>query len=338
MDVQAGTGWHVSELVRFAKMGRVEPYRGEAEGIAGVLVCPQTKSGEPLRTAVSAEVLKAGKRLVERGSFSFEKYCLAIKAACKAAGIPPFTPGRFRHSVATWAIENEADPASVTAFLNHKSPTTTQRFYATHAVRPRFQPWRRTYIVTAVRRHDANMPHAESAPVNLWFVLYSMVGCALALAALDHWVLLPRRLERQFGDARRSYNEKAFHPQIGPPGRDNIRDLVRVAVEVRSTGGKWAVIIEHHEGTGVVVHEFARNGRFSSRGPYFIRLRNSVWSLTGRRHLIKAVLYPYGIGTSNPSGGQTREIAREILEFDTKQYPPVSLRKYSQMNHHSARE
>ena len=134
MDVQAGTGWHVSELVRFAKMGSVEPYRGEAEGIAGVLVCPQTKSGEPLRTAVSSEVLEAGKRLLERGSFSSEKYVLAIKGACTAAGIPPFTPGRFRHSVATWAIEKGADSASVAAFLNHKSPSTTRRFYATHAV------------------------------------------------------------------------------------------------------------------------------------------------------------------------------------------------------------
>ena len=49
------------------------PYRGEAEGISGVLVCPQTKSSEPLRTAVSAEVLEAGKRLLARGSFSFEQ-------------------------------------------------------------------------------------------------------------------------------------------------------------------------------------------------------------------------------------------------------------------------
>ena len=110
MDVQAGTGWHVSELVRFARMGSVEPYRSEAEG------------------------MEAGKRLLARGSLSFEKYGLAIKGACTAAGIPPFTPGRFRHSVATWAIENGADPASVAAFLNHKSPSTTRRFYATHAV------------------------------------------------------------------------------------------------------------------------------------------------------------------------------------------------------------
>lgn len=60
MDVQAGTGWHVTELIRFAKEGSVEPYRGDAEGVSGVLVCPQTKNGEPLRTAVSAEVLKPG--------------------------------------------------------------------------------------------------------------------------------------------------------------------------------------------------------------------------------------------------------------------------------------
>ena len=59
---------------------------------------------------------------------------MAVKAACRAAKIPPFTPGRFRHSVATWAINEGADPATVAAFLNHKSPRTTMRFYATHAV------------------------------------------------------------------------------------------------------------------------------------------------------------------------------------------------------------
>jgi integrase len=134
MDVQAGTGWHATELIRFAKEGSVEPYRGDAEGVSGVLVCPQTKSGEPLRTAVSAEVLEAGKRLLEQGTFGREKYGMAVISACKAAGIAPFTPGRFRHSVATWAIAKGADPASVAAFLNHKSPSTTRRFYATHAV------------------------------------------------------------------------------------------------------------------------------------------------------------------------------------------------------------
>ena len=112
----------------------MEPYRGEAEGIAGVLVCPQTKSGEPLRTAVSAEVLEAGKRLLERGSFGREKYGLASTRPARRRASRPSPPGRFRHSVATWAIEKGANPASVAAFLNHKSPSTTRRFYATHAV------------------------------------------------------------------------------------------------------------------------------------------------------------------------------------------------------------
>jgi len=43
------------------------------KGVSGVLVCPQTKSGEPLRAAVSAEVLEGGKRLLERGTFGREK-------------------------------------------------------------------------------------------------------------------------------------------------------------------------------------------------------------------------------------------------------------------------
>ena len=79
---------------------------------------------------MSAEALEAGKRLLERGSFSFEKYSLAIKGACKAASIPLFTRDGSGTPVATWAIEKGADPASVAAFLNHKSPTTTWRSHA----------------------------------------------------------------------------------------------------------------------------------------------------------------------------------------------------------------
>ena len=49
----------------------------------------------------------------------------------------PFSPGQYRHSVATWAVEAGADPAAVAAFLGHKSPATTKRFYATLAVCPK---------------------------------------------------------------------------------------------------------------------------------------------------------------------------------------------------------
>lgn len=135
VDLQAGTGWHITEVQRFAADGSVEPYPGKKmKGVAGVLVCPETKAGGSLRTAVGPETLAAGKSLLERGSLDPTKYRLAVKVACKAAGIPVFTPGRLRHSVATWAINNGADPATVSAFLNHKNPRTTRKFYATHAV------------------------------------------------------------------------------------------------------------------------------------------------------------------------------------------------------------
>ena len=66
-----------------------------------------------------------------RNSSSFGRS--SNKAACRAAKIAIFTPGRLRHSIATHAINQGADMAAVASFLNHKSPRTTKRFYATLA-------------------------------------------------------------------------------------------------------------------------------------------------------------------------------------------------------------
>ncbi len=139
--VQGGTGWHTTEVGRFAAGGRIEPVPPGPDTIsAGVLVCPERKSGEEQRTRVLPEALEAAKRLLNHGAFSEEWYLRAVKSACAAVkrpdgevGIPTFTPGRLRHSVATWAIDAGADPAQVSAFLGHKNPRTTRRFYATHA-------------------------------------------------------------------------------------------------------------------------------------------------------------------------------------------------------------
>lgn len=133
LQVLAGTGWHVTELVRFAAHGSTENHPQPSEAVAGVLVCPQTKAGDVLRVAVSHQVLEAARRLRERGTLSRKNFDLAVKAACEAAQIPVFTPGQMRHSIATHAINNGADMAQVANFLNHKSPTTTRRFYAVHA-------------------------------------------------------------------------------------------------------------------------------------------------------------------------------------------------------------
>lgn len=147
LTVQAGTGWHTTEIVRFAATGTIEPLPKSMKvdnGAVGVLVCPLHKSGDTHRTAVSQEVLDAAKRVRDHGAFSREWYDRTVRAACKAVtnpdgttGIPVFTPGRFRHSVATWAFEAGADPAAVSAFLGHKSPATTKKFYASIATVPK---------------------------------------------------------------------------------------------------------------------------------------------------------------------------------------------------------
>jgi integrase len=49
----------------------------------------------------------------------------------------PVTAGSFRHTVATEAIERGATPEQVSAFLGHRSPQTTKRFYATLSVPPK---------------------------------------------------------------------------------------------------------------------------------------------------------------------------------------------------------
>jgi integrase len=132
------TGWHVTELARFIRAGSMEAMPAGREGeAAAVLVCPRRKSGETQRTAVSSSGADAARRLRARGTFSRIRLYRAVAAACDKAEVPRFTPGRYRHTLATREVEAGADPASVAAFLGHKSSATTRRFYATLAVVPR---------------------------------------------------------------------------------------------------------------------------------------------------------------------------------------------------------
>jgi hypothetical protein len=50
LDVQAGTGWHITEVKRFAEGGAIEDHPRNAKGVAGVLVCPEAKAGGLIRT------------------------------------------------------------------------------------------------------------------------------------------------------------------------------------------------------------------------------------------------------------------------------------------------
>ena len=132
------TGWHVSELARFVRAGAIEPMPVGRRDAAAVAIVPQRKSGEEMRTAIGKEALTAAKRLREKGAFSVSRFYEAVKAASDRLKVD-VKPGRFRHTLATRAVEAGADPAAVSAYLGHKSEATMRRFYATLATvrRPR---------------------------------------------------------------------------------------------------------------------------------------------------------------------------------------------------------
>lgn len=140
--VLGATGWHASEVRRFAQAGRIEPVPANVDdpGAAAVLVTPLHRSGDEHRTAIPAEALGAAEALRKHGGLSESRLYAACHSGCAAAK-PPVKPvidlGQYRHAVASWAIEAGADPAAVAAFLGHRSPATTKRFYARHAVPPR---------------------------------------------------------------------------------------------------------------------------------------------------------------------------------------------------------
>lgn len=128
----AHTGWHVTELERFAREpdAQIAAGRGKVLGVLQV----RHKIGHTTRTPVwNQEVLDAAKRIREREGVP-RRMNKALREACGKAGVEEFTFGVLRHSVATWAIEAGTSPEVVAEFLGHQSKTTTLKFYADVAV------------------------------------------------------------------------------------------------------------------------------------------------------------------------------------------------------------
>lgn len=121
-----GTGWHRNELDRFARGGELLP-RDDGTAVA----VTRHKSGDLTRTGIAGEAIKAARRLLDRGCIP-QRLWRELHHASAAAGLPRdkwVTPGVFRHSVATWAVEDGASIEQVSKFLGHKDPRTTRRFY-----------------------------------------------------------------------------------------------------------------------------------------------------------------------------------------------------------------
>jgi integrase len=133
--LQMESGWHVTEVERFAVGGQIaEPNEPQwAKGMCAVLTVLH-KSGSVHRTGVSEATAEAARRLRQRGAFSPREYYKAVASACRVAKVKPFAPGVLRHSVATRMVEAGVALPEVSTFLGHKSMQTTKKFYARFAV------------------------------------------------------------------------------------------------------------------------------------------------------------------------------------------------------------
>ena len=140
LQVMAATGWHFSELERFARGGdsRLEVLpegstTPKGQPLLAVAVVRHKTGGLARTPIVEAAHLEAARRIRERGELP-RKVNDALASACGAAKVEKFTIGMMRHSVATWAIEQGASPQTTAEYLNHADKRTTLRFYADHSV------------------------------------------------------------------------------------------------------------------------------------------------------------------------------------------------------------
>jgi integrase len=126
LTLLAGTGWHISEVRRFATDGElIRNSKG------GVVAKTRHKSKRMHPTLLQHEEhIKAATAILKRGTIPAPwTLSVSMREACTAAGVDQFRMGVMRHTVATHAVEEGAPIEEVSSFLGHKSKRTTERFY-----------------------------------------------------------------------------------------------------------------------------------------------------------------------------------------------------------------
>lgn len=132
------TGWHVSEVMRFAEAGEI---RADPTGKhLATLVTWHKRREHAVTGLMHQKHVDAARRLREQG-YVWGRATLTrlMREANRAAGIDPKKerPVRFgdmRHSVSTWAIEGGDTMENTAKALNHADEKMLRRHYVRHAV------------------------------------------------------------------------------------------------------------------------------------------------------------------------------------------------------------
>lgn len=130
-EVLAASGWHISEIQRFASGGFIRARKaGDKRHVVGVIGTVH-KSGKIHTCAlVHREHYDAAMRIKARGHV-FGRWWLLdhLKKACDAAKVARFGLGAMRHSSSTWLTENGVPVADTSSYIGHASTATTTKHY-----------------------------------------------------------------------------------------------------------------------------------------------------------------------------------------------------------------
>lgn len=140
--LRLGTGWHMSEVVRFAAEGKIRRTPGKfihlmtAEGpkkvpLLATLTVWQAKARQNTNTPILyAEHLQAAERLLARKKmptdFTLRRH---LYEACEKAGVEKFWHWHIRHSVVSNAVEQGADLEQASVFVDHVGIHTDRKHY-----------------------------------------------------------------------------------------------------------------------------------------------------------------------------------------------------------------
>jgi integrase len=136
LQLLVGTGWHLSEAIRFATTGEI---RKDPTGKhLAVLVTWHKRKEHAVSGLMKREHLEAAKR-IRAGETMLGRSRLAylMRRACRDAGLPKdewFGFGDMRHSVSTWAIEAGDTIENTAKAFNHASEAMLRGHYVRHAV------------------------------------------------------------------------------------------------------------------------------------------------------------------------------------------------------------
>lgn len=140
--VLGGTASHAREVARFSKNGVVtelEPEHRRQNGAAKKIVF-EHKSGDEHAQAVSARVAEAAEELLRIGGVPYTAIFTWTKKAVEATGAAKFTPGRFRHRGATYAVNQGVTVKEVGEGIGHTNEKTTG-IYVLKAAPPKLPTW-----------------------------------------------------------------------------------------------------------------------------------------------------------------------------------------------------